>query len=210
MINAILIDDHLITRMGMKVLLKETLNAYKIDEAANGTDALVLVKANAYDICIMDLNMPNTEPFDLMKRFKSLQPKMKILVVSMNNEEVYAVNALKNGAMGFVSKANGYDEIRTAILKVMDNKVFMSENVISILIESETEETVTNPFNKLSDRELEVSKLICEGYSTKMIANKINLQLSTVSTYKAKIYEKLHIKSVVELFELSKVHNLLG
>ena len=139
-----------------------------------------------------------------------MKPEMKILVVSMNNEDVYALNVLKNGAMGFVSKANGYNDIKSAILKVLENKKFMSENVISLLIESESEKLESNPFNRLSERELEISKLICEGHPTKMIAFKTNLQLSTISTYKAKIFEKLQVRNTIELFELSKVHMLLG
>lgn len=212
MINTILIDDHLITRMGMKVLLNEIISANHIDEAENGIDAMALVKANTYDLCLMDLNIPNTDTIELMKKFRIMQPQMKILVISMNNEDVYAINVLRNGAMGFVSKANGYNEIKTAILKVLDNKVFMSENVVSLLIDSGSValKSAANPFQKLSERELEVSKLMCEGYTTKMIAQKVNLQLSTISTYKTKIYEKLQITSVIELFELSKVHNLLG
>jgi two-component system invasion response regulator UvrY len=210
MLNILIVDDHMITRMGLKVLMKDVLPAHTVDEAETGNDAMLLVKEKSYDLCLMDLNIPKTDSLEMIKRFKVMKPEMKILVVSMNNEDVYALNVLKNGAMGFVSKANGYNDIKSAILKVLENKKFMSENVISLLIESESEKLESNPFNRLSERELEISKLICEGHPTKMIAFKTNLQLSTISTYKAKIFEKLQVRNTIELFELSKVHMLLG
>jgi DNA-binding NarL/FixJ family response regulator len=196
--------------MGLKVLMKDVLPAHTVDEAETGNDAMLLVKEKSYDLCLMDLNIPKTDSLEMIKRFKVMRQEMKILVVSMNNEDVYALNVLKNGAMGFVSKANGYEDIKSAILKVLENKKFMSENIISLLIESESEKLESNPFNRLSERELEISKLICEGHPTKMIAFKTNLQLSTISTYKAKIFEKLQVRNTIELFELSKVHMLLG
>lgn len=210
MLKILIVDDHMITRMGLKVLMKDVLPAHTVDEAETGNDAMLLVKEKSYDLCLMDLNIPKTDSLEMIKRFKVMRHEMKILVVSMNNEDVYALNVLKNGAMGFVSKANGYEDIKSAILKVLENKKFMSENIISLLIESESEKLESNPFNRLSERELEISKLICEGHPTKMIAFKTNLQLSTISTYKAKIFEKLQVRNTIELFELSKVHMLLG
>ncbi len=210
MLKILIVDDHMITRMGLKVLMKDVLPAHTVDEAETGNDAMLLVKEKSYDLCLMDLNIPKTDSLEMIKRFKVMRQEMKILVVSMNNEDVYALNVLKNGAMGFVSKANGYEDIKSAILKVLENKKFMSENIISLLIESESEKLESNPFNRLSERELEISKLICEGHPTKMIAFKTNLQLSTISTYKAKIFEKLQVRNTIELFELSKVHMLLG
>ncbi len=210
MINILIIDDHLITRMGLKVLLKEILPQHHVDEAEVGSDALEFISAKKYDLCLLDLNIPKTDTMELLKKIKLKQPQTKVLVISMNNEDIYAINVLKNGAMGFVSKANGYDEIKAAILKVLDNKKFMSENVISLLIEADAEKQENNPFNKLTDRELVIAKLVCEGFPTKAIAIKSNLQLSTISTYKAKIFEKLQVKNSIELFELSRLHNLLG
>lgn len=210
MIQVIIIDDHLITRMGLKVLLKEILPIHKVDEAEVGSDALELFKTTNYDLCLLDLNIPKTDTMELLRLIRIRQPRCKVLVVSMNNEDIYAINVMKNGAKGFVSKANGYDDIKTAILKVLDNKKFVSENIISLLIDADIEKQDANPFHKLTDRELAIAKLLCEGYPTKAIAIKSSLQLSTVSTYKSKIFEKMQVKNAIELFELSRMYNLLG
>ncbi len=209
MIRILIIDDHLITRLGLKLLLKEILPAHQVDETDSGAEALELLKKKEYDICLLDLNIPKTDTMDLLRQVRNYPNPVKVLVVSMNNEDVYALNVMKYGAMGFISKANGYDEIKAAILKVLNGKKYMSEKVISFLIETETERLEVNPFGRLSERELEIAKLICEGFPTKAIALKTSLQLSTISTYKSKIFEKLQVKNTIELFELSVVHKLL-
>jgi len=185
------------------------LPAHQVDETDSGAEALELLKKKEYDICLLDLNIPKTDTMDLLRQVRNYPNPVKVLVVSMNNEDVYALNVMKYGAMGFISKANGYDEIKAAILKVLNGKKYMSEKVISFLIETETERLEVNPFGRLSERELEIAKLICEGFPTKAIALKTSLQLSTISTYKSKIFEKLQVKNTIELFELSVVHKLL-
>lgn len=190
--------------------MKESFPMLKPDEARNGHEALELVKGNDYVLCLLDLNMPGTDAIDLLKKFRIIQSGMRILVISMNSEDVYGVSVLKYGAMGFISKEQGYAEIGNAIKKVMDNKKYMSEKLISLLLDPNLSKNNTNPFSKLSEREMLVAKLICEGYSTKDIGKKIGLQLSTISTYKSKIFEKLKVENVVELIEKSRIYRILG
>lgn len=208
--NVLIIDDHVITRMGLKVLFKEMYPGAKADEANSGAEAEQLVRRQQYDFCTMDLNMPHTDALELLRRIKKYQPDLKVLVISMNNEEIYAVSVLKNGAMGFVSKEHGFDIIKEAVYTIMIGKKFMSEKVVSLLIEGERDGEVENPFKRLTERELEIARLMIDGHSTKVIANKVHLQLSTVSTYKAKIFEKLQVSNAIDLYELSRLHSIAG
>jgi two-component system, NarL family, invasion response regulator UvrY len=209
--RALLVDDHVIARMGLKVLLKEMFPGAELEEAQNGDEAEEKVKQFDFDLCLLDLNMPKTDSITLLKRMLYLRPTLKVLVISMNNEEVFAVNVLKSGALGYISKENSFDVIRDAIIRVLENKKYMSDKVLNMLLDYEGRvHNFANPFSKLSERELMVAKLMIEGYSTKQIADKANLQLSTISTYKGKIFNKLQITNAIELFELSRLHKLAG
>lgn len=210
MIKILIIDDHLITRMGLKLLLKDILPTHHVDETGSDKEALEWLAKKRYDLCLLDINVRKKETIEMLQKIKQLPNPAKVLVLSMVNEDTQALHLMKYGAMGFVSKSNGFDELKTAILKVLDNKKYMSESVISMLIEMETEKVEVNPFNRLSEREVQIAKFICEGFPTKAIAVKTNLQLSTISTYKAKIYEKLQVKNTIELFELGVMHKLLN
>lgn len=209
--RALLVDDHVIARMGLKVLLKDMFPGAEIEEAQNGDEAEDRIKNSDFDLCLLDLNMPKTDSISLLKKMLMTRPNLKVLVISMNSEEVFAVNVLKSGALGYISKENSFDVIRDAIKRVLDNKKYMSDKVLNMLLDNEGKvQSFSNPFNKLSDRELMVAKLVIEGYSTKQIADKASLQLSTISTYKGKIFSKLQITNAIELFELSRLHKLSG
>lgn len=206
--KALIIDDHAITRIGLKVLLNEMFIELPIDEAKNGEEAESLIMKNDYDFCTLDLNMPETDSMLLLKKIVKKQPKAKVLVISMNNEDIYAINVIRNGAMGFVSKENGFDSIKEAILNVSNNKKYVSERVISMLLSEDKSNESGNPFLRLSEREIEIVRLLLEGLSTKSIALKINLQITTISTHKTRIFEKLQVANTIELYELSKLHQL--
>jgi DNA-binding NarL/FixJ family response regulator len=204
--KVLIIDDHTVTRLGIYTIVKELFPGTQVDQAENGEKTMNFIKSNQYDFCTLDLNMPNTDSMELLRSIKSLSPKTKVLVVSMNNEDVYALSVMKMGADGFISKENDFDIIKQAIQTILMNKKFISERILNQLLNSN--ENKLNPFQVLTERELEIAKLIIEGHSTKEIANKINLQWSTISTYKNKIYDKLNISKTVELFELWKLHKM--
>lgn len=203
----LLIDDHAITRIGLRILITELFPGSLVMEASNGQEAEALFKENVFDLCTLDLNMPNTDSFDFLRKISLKYKGVKILVVSMNNEDIYAVNALKSGAMGFVSKASGFDTIKEAILKIVNNQKYISEKVVSILLGEESFDANNNPFVRLSERELEVAKLLILGDSTKEIGNKMNLEVSTISSHKNKIFAKLQVSNTIELYELYRLVN---
>jgi two-component system, NarL family, invasion response regulator UvrY len=205
--NFLLIDDHAVTRMGLKILITELFPGASVCEASNGQEAEMLFKEKVFDLCTLDLNMPNTDSFDFLRKVSIKYKGLKILVVSMNNEDIYAVNALKSGAMGFVSKASGFETIKEAIIKIVNNQKYISERVVSILLGEESYDTNNNPFYRLSERELEVAKLLILGDSTKEISNKMHLEVSTISSHKNKIFSKLQVNNTIELYELYRLMN---
>lgn len=204
----LVIDDHQITRMGLRVILKELEPDAAIDEAEDGITAGKLIKENKYRLCLMDLNLPRTDSNQLMLSIKTAQPEIRLLVISMNSEDVYGLNSLKNGADGFVSKANGYEEIKKAIIRVLDNNKYMSNELIQSLIETKITHINQNPFSRLTEKELEITRDICEGMSTKEIAARTKLAISSISTYKTKIFHKMQVNNLIELAELYKIHIL--
>lgn len=205
--RALVVDNHVIARIGLKVILKEMFPGAQIEEAQDSKEAEDRIRKSDFDLCLLDLNLPHTDSMVLLKQMRQQRPNLRILVISMNNEEIFAISALKNGALGYISKDNEFEVIKEAIKRVLENRKYMSDKMLTMLIDSDhLSNNLVNPFSKLSDRELIVVHLLLNGLTTKQIAQKINLQLSTISTYKGKIYSKLQISNPIELFELSKLH----
>ncbi len=204
----LLIDDHVVVRSGIKLLL---LNLYKdseISEAKDGDTAIAFVKENHYDFVMLDVQMPNTDSFALMEYFKANYPLLKVLVFSMNSENIYALRYIRAGAMGFISKDAPLDEIKIAIEQVINGKKYISEEMLFVLAEGASQGADSNPFNTLSAREFEIVSMLLNGKTISLIAVELNLGISTVGTHKGRIFSKLKVTNLLELKELSNTYNL--
>lgn len=204
----LLIDDHVVVRSGIKILLTEIYKPSIIDEAHNGDSALEKVKANKYDLVMLDIQMPNTDTLGLMEYFKIMHPDLKVLVFSMSPETIYAKRFFKAGAKGFLSKDAPLDEIKKAINLVLNDKRYISDTFMQSLAESTGQSEDTNVFNKLSPREFEIVSLLLVGQTVSQIGASLNLQVSTIGTHKARIFEKLKVGNILELKELATSYNL--
>jgi two-component system invasion response regulator UvrY len=204
----LIIDDHTIVRTGIKLLTKPRLNA-ETDEAANGKEALKRIREKAYDIVLLDINIPDTDCGKLLSTILSLLPKAKILVFSMNEEDLFAKHYLKLGARGFLSKNSSDNQIIKAIQQVLNGKRYISPELVEILAEDIAGIKSSNPFELLSERELAVVGYLIKGSSIAEICEITNLHPSTIGTYKARIFEKLAIKNLVDLTELARIYNIL-
>src|SRR5882672_5757111 len=129
----LLIDDHVVVRSGIKILLSEVFKPCEVFEASDGTTAVEQLKVRHYDLVMMDIQMPSTDAFGLMEYIRVSHPDAKVLVFSMSAENIYAKRFLKAGAKGFVSKQSGLDEIKKAITQVLNNKRYVSDAMIDIL-----------------------------------------------------------------------------
>ena len=205
----LLADDHVIIREGLKIMLQRTIPHTVVEEAINGDSAFEKLKKNVYDLIILDVNMPNTDCFGLVSNIMAIRPDAKILMFSMNAEEMYAKKYLQLGAKGYVCKDADEDEIVKAVMNVLDNKRYISPALGQVLANEAFGNKSANPFNDLSHRELELVMHLVKGESASEISKILNLHPSTIGTYKARIFEKLDCSNIVDLNTMAKMYNII-
>jgi len=204
MIRVLIADDHSIVRDGLKRILAATVDLQVVGEAASGDAALALVKANDYDIAMLDMSMPGLSGIDLIKRIKLEKPKLRILVLSMHGEQQYAARALKAGASGYLNKDSASELLLGTLRKIAGGGVHIGDTAAVELLQSEKA-----PHEALSDREFEVMRLLVEGLGPTEIGERLHLSVKTVSTHKTRILEKLGLGSTAELVRYALDHKLV-
>jgi two-component system invasion response regulator UvrY len=204
MIRVLIADDHKIVRDGLRRILAATADIEVAAEAASGDEALALVRANDYDVAMLDMSMPGLSGVDLIKRLKIERPKLRILVLSMHGEDQYAARALKAGASGYLNKDSASELLVGAIRKIAAGGVHIGEAAAAGLISSEKQ-----PHHALSDREFEVLLLLAAGQSPTAIADQLHLSVKTISTHKTRILEKLNLKGTADLVRYAIENKLL-
>ena len=204
----LLVDDHAIVRSGIKFWLSAEYNPSEIDEAENGKEAIKKIEENDYDLLLLDIHMPETNSFDLLKHILTTRPDAKVLIFSMNSEGMYAKRYLKAGAVGFVSKDAPIEELKKAVDLTLNNRKYFSDKFIDTMLNEKTGEENINPFFKLSDREFEITSLLLEGKSVGEISTLLNIHNSTTGTYKARIFEKLKIENIFQLNKLATLYDI--
>lgn len=199
----LIVDDHAIVRTGLEMMISKHMDA-ETDTAGNGKTALKKIKQKDYDLLILDINMPDTDCGQLISTIQSLKPRLNILIFSMNEEAVFATYYLKLGVKGFLSKNSIDDEIIYAIKQILRGKKFITPEILESMTD---EKNSINPFRTLSERELTVTHHLLSGKNIQEISKIMNLHTSTVGTYRTRIFEKLGIKNLVGLSELSRIHH---
>ena len=205
MIKVLIADDHKIVRDGLKRILAATSDIEVAAEASSGDEALALVKANDYDVAMLDMSMPGLAGIALVKRLKNEKPKLRILVLSMHGEHQYAARAIKAGASGYLTKDSASDQLLGALRKIASGGVHISETAAAALVGAGDKP----PHEALSDREYEVLRLLAEGLGPTDIGERLHLSVKTVSTHKTRILEKLNVGSTAELVRYALEHKLL-
>ncbi|MEN8262994.1 MAG: response regulator transcription factor [Nitrospirota bacterium] len=192
-------DDHTIVREGIKQILAEIPEVTVTDEARNGQEVLQNVWDNDYDIVLLDITMPGRSGLDILKQLKTDKPALKILILSMHPEEQYAIRAFKAGAFGYLTKESSPNELIEAIRKISIGKKYVSSSLAETLashLEAKSEKPL---HDSLSDREYEVMCMIASGKTVKEIAAELSLSVKTISTYRARILEKMNMKNNAQL-----------
>lgn len=206
MTSFLIADDHAISRMGIISYIKEFFKPYYIEEAENGDEMFEKLKHREFDILISDINMPNTDMYSIVDTSLFIRPKLRILILSMNKEELFASTYLKKGAKGYLEKNAIGDEIVRAIQTVLAGNIYVSPSITNAMVRGDMQLKNSNPLVKLAGRELQICTLLCEGKSVSEIANILNLGMSTVSTNKAKIFAKLGIDNLADLIKISTMN----
>jgi DNA-binding NarL/FixJ family response regulator len=199
MVKLLIADDHTIVREGLKQVLVDTPDIVVADEASNGEEALNKALKNDYDVVVLDISMPGRGGLDVLKQLKSHRHKLPVLILSMYPEDQYALRVLKAGAAGYLNKESAPDELINAIKKVSNGMKYVSSHLaeeIAVALEYDAERPIQET---LSDREFQVLCMIASGKSVKEIAEEMSLSMKTISTYRARILEKMRMKSNAEL-----------
>jgi DNA-binding NarL/FixJ family response regulator len=190
------IDDHEVVREGVKGLFSSGLAEF--GEARNGPEAMTLIRDQDWDIAILDISLAGRSGLDVLKEIKQTRPKLPVLMLSMHAEDQYAMRAFKAGASGYISKASSRDELRKAVLKVINGGRYVSPSMAERMVfDLNVRERAAH--EHLSDRELEVLCLIASGKTVGEIAKGLSLSDKTISTYRRRILDKMQLNTNAEL-----------
>jgi DNA-binding NarL/FixJ family response regulator len=208
MIRVLITDDHGIVRQGIKQIVSEHPGMVVAGEAANGREALELVMAKDFDVAIIDRAMPGRGGLEILKDIKAHKPGIKVIMLSMYSEKQYAIRSLRDGASAYLTKANATDDLVKAIEAVSSGKRYITPSVANELATFIEEDGDRLPHESLSDRELQVLVMIGSGLSASEIAAELSLSIKTVSTYRARLLEKMGISTNAQLIKYSIQHHL--
>lgn len=205
--RVLLIDDHPILRHGMTALINAEGDLTVCGEASDSRAALEAMRRLEPDVALLDISLPGTNGIELLKMMKAEQPDLPVLMLSMHDESLYALRALRAGALGYVMKAEALEHVITALRKVLAQERFVSprfsERLLFKAIHSEAGD-IASPLERLSDRELEVLQLLGHDHSTREIAAGLNLSIKTIETHRAHIKEKLGFPDASEMVRFAK------
>jgi len=209
MIQVLIADDHAIVRKGLRQILEETVDIVVADEAGNATDVIDLIRHNSYDVLVLDISMPDNTGLDLLKQIKSDHPDQPVLILSMHPEQQYAVRVIKAGASGYLTKESAPEQLIQAIRKIASGGRYITPSLaekLAMALEVGSEKSM---HDALSDREYQVMVLIASGKTVTEIANKLFLSVKTISTYRARVLEKMQMKNNAELTHYAIQHGLV-
>jgi DNA-binding NarL/FixJ family response regulator len=207
----IIVDDHPIVREGFAKLINSEEEFEVVGTAEDANSALSMIQEVKPDVAMVDLSLKESSGIELIKDLQNICPEVRILVVSLHDEEIYAERVLRAGAKGFIMKAEAVDDIITAVKKVSKGEIYLSNRMQSKMIEimaSGKRKESVNPLDILSDRELEVFQRIGNGMKTRNIAEQLHLSPKTIETYKSHLKIKLQLKDGVELIQRAVEWNM--
>jgi DNA-binding NarL/FixJ family response regulator len=209
MIRIVIADDHAIVREGLKQVLAAAGDLAIVAEAQNGAEVIQRVRELDFDLLLLDMSMPGKSGIELIKQVRNEKPKLRILVLSMHEEEQYAVRALKAGAAGYLTKESASDQLVAAIRKVAAGGAYITSTIAQQFALGAMSNTSGPPHAALSDREYQVFEMLVAGKSITDIAERLNLSVKTVSTHKARIMQKMNMTSTAELVRYAVSHRLV-
>jgi len=198
------VDDHPLLRQGLALLINQEPDLTVSGEAEDAHAALKAIAENQPDVLIADISLNGPDGLDLLKTLRTLYPDLPVLILSMHDESIYAERALRSRANGYIMKQEATEKVLVALRRILAGDIYLSEKMANKLLHqyiSGAPADMTSRLSALSDRELEVFRLIGEGRSTRQIAETLHLSIKTVETYQAHIKDKLSLRSGRELVQ---------
>jgi two-component system, NarL family, invasion response regulator UvrY len=207
--SVLVVDDHPLVRDGLKNVLREQVATTDIGEAATAADASRLARERDWDLAIVDISLAGRSGLDVVVELKALRPRMPVLVLSMHSEEQYARRAFRAGAAGYITKSTSRVELAQAIRRVAAGGRYVSPELAEQLATALDRGTEGAPHTALSNREFEVMRLLGSGRTVTEIATILGISDKTVSTYRARILEKMRLRTNADLIRYLIENNLL-
>ena len=208
MIKVLIADNHPIVRLGIKSVLDSASDFEVIDDVATTTELFSTLKKASPDVVILEMDIPEINGIATLRKIKQEYPDIKVLIYSGQSEDVYALSTIRAGAFGYLSKTADLDYIISAVRKVSEGSMFITNELAQRLAFDEGTQKPRRFFRKLSTREVEVLKLLASGKRNKDVAQGLNLNEKTVSTYKARLMKKLNVDNLVDLLQQAKALEL--
>lgn len=208
MIQILIADDHPIIRDGLKQMLSREGGFVVAGEACDGVEVLRLIRKQQFDVVLMDMSMPGKSGVELIAQIKTEKPKLAILVLSMHNEEQYAVRALRAGALGYMTKESSLNQVAAAVRKVASCGVYISSGVAERLVLEMGGHHDVAPHTLLTDREYQIFKMIVSGVPLTAIADRLSLSIKTVSTHKTRMLQKMDMDNTAKMIQYAVHHRL--
>jgi two-component system, NarL family, invasion response regulator UvrY len=209
-LRILIVDDHPIVRQGLRQTLADAADVREIGEADHGQQVIDLVRQSDWDAVVLDIGLPGRGGIEILKDIRRERPRLPVLILSMHAEDQYAIRALRAGAAGYLTKETAPEKLLEAIRKITTGGRFISAALAERLALQLTSDATESPHASLSDREFEVLRLIGSGLSVGDIADRLSLSVKTVSTYRARILDKMRMKNNAELMQYVLTNRLLG
>jgi len=204
----LLVDDHSITLQGLQMVLKHEYAGATFSSCITANEAIACFSKEEYDLVILDVNMPDTNVHTIIDYMLAKKPTQLIMMFSMNPDTVYAKRFLRVGVKGFVNKENPPSELLSAVRTILSGGMYLSHRLVQKMSDDFLLSRTENPFDKLSQREMEVCSFLVKGYSLSDIADIMQLHKSTIGTHRSRIMEKIGVKKIYELREMAIQYNI--
>jgi two-component system response regulator NreC len=211
MTRVLIADDHAIVRAGLRALLLEDAEFDLVGEAAGGYEAIELVEKKQPDVLVLDLSMPDLDGISVTRSLKLRFPDLRILILTLHEDEALLKEAIKAGAAGYILKRAAESELLTAIQVILRGDLYVDPSMIRTLFSEPRQSPATPPTSEeiLTPREIEVLRLIVEGYTNRQIGEHLNISIRTVEGHRANISDKLGLHSRLELVRYAREHGML-
>jgi two-component system, NarL family, invasion response regulator UvrY len=208
-IRVLVADDHAVVRRGLKELLTESHDVAQVGEASTGREVLDLVARSAWDAVVLDLNLPDQNGLDVLRRLREENPRLPVLILTICSEDQFAVRALRAGAAGYLTKESAPEELVGAVRKVVAGGRYVSGWLAERLALRIAGGSGEPPHEALSDREFQVFQMLASGRTVSQAAGTLNLSVKTISTYRARLLEKLTLRTNADLILYAVRNNLI-
>lgn len=209
MINVVIADDHSIVRRGFRQVMEEEPDIRVVGEAADGPQLLAWLRQGHCDIVVLDLSMPGQSGIDLLEDLRAQYPEIAVLIMSMYPEDQYAVRVLKSGAAGYMNKEHAAESLAAALRTIAAGGRYVSPTLAEMLAFNLSADATQTPHETLSNREYQVLLRLAQGKTASAIAAELSISVKTVSTYRARILEKLNLNSNAEMVRYALEHSLI-